>query len=86
MLDIQNRVYEDGCYSNIENYYFYLLYWNVCGEVYDDMNYNCQDVQDEMGISYEDDFFVEYYLVVDYFRGGQGLKVVDFFVMYLVYM
>lgn len=39
-----------------------------------------------MGISYEDDFFVEYYLVVDYFRGGQGLEVVDFFVMYLVYM
>lgn len=39
-----------------------------------------------MGISYEDDFFVEYYLVVDYFRSGQGLKVVDFFVMYLVYM
>lgn len=39
-----------------------------------------------MGISYEDDFFVEYYLVVDYFRGRQGLKVVDFFVMYLVYM
>lgn len=50
------------------------------------MNYNCQDVQDEMGTGYEDDFSAEYHLVVDYSRGGQGLKVVDFLVMYPVHM